>query len=61
MTVPDDCIPPEKDDREDEQLSPAALSVIEDLKNIRLYQPPPRLKEYVMTRIQKKKQSKSNE
>ena len=60
MTVPDDCIPPKKDGKEDEQLSPAALSVIEDLKNIRLSQPPPGLKEYVMTRIKEKKQSKSN-
>lgn len=61
MTVPDDCIPPENDDREDEQLSPAAMSIIEDLKNIRIYRPPPGLKEDVMTRIKEKKQSESNE
>lgn len=61
MTAPDDRLQSEIDDRANEQLSPAALSVIEDLKKIRLYQPPPGLKEYVMTRIKEKKQSESHE
>lgn len=61
MTVPDDCVPPGNDARQDEQLSSEALSVIEDLKKIQLYPPPPGLQDKVITRIKEKKQSESHE
>lgn len=61
MSEPDDRLPPEINEGEDEELSLTALSVIGDLKKIPLYRHPPGLNDKVMNRIKEKKQNESQE